>query len=448
MGKLPTKMVKLSMQEDSSRSPTYTVACEDYVHVVEFSPFSSGVPASLLAYGGNQYVVVGTCLFQEEDMEIEGVEFNVLRAFHHELRVDALAWSPESRLDRIPTIRFCTAAADRKLRLLTSDLQDRHEVKVMEGHTSYINHLVFEPTEGKQIASVSDDHTCRSKPFYFHPHSCSTVEALAESAHGQRKETQSFDRALSCCREDEAGKVECLLRSSSETGHILPYTAPLRTSISPTTRLTFRWSLELTCILLPSLYSAENEWQRAAHSETFVVMVWDLEGNESTTLRLRSPGISVCWHPEEAFKLMVAEKKGTIRFYDLVTQQAILSLDCGQSPLMSADWCLTNTIKVGAVAGNDWLIWDITRSSYPQEKRPAHIDKARLFKWSRASENLFATTGCPGKICSQLLIHHLGHPQPVTIGSATVGSGLSWHRTLPLCVVGSDRKLCFWMTEM
>lgn len=33
--------------------------------------------------------------------------------------------------------------------------------EVMEGHTSYINHLVFEPTEGKQIASVSDDHTCR-----------------------------------------------------------------------------------------------------------------------------------------------------------------------------------------------------------------------------------------------------------------------------------------------
>lgn len=39
-------------------------------------------------------------------MEIEGVEFNVLRAFHHELRVDALAWSPESRLDRIPNIRY------------------------------------------------------------------------------------------------------------------------------------------------------------------------------------------------------------------------------------------------------------------------------------------------------------------------------------------------------
>jgi len=59
---------------------------------------------------------------------------------------------------------------------------------------------------------------------------------------------------------------------------------------------------------------------------------------------------------------MVAEKKGTIRFYDLVTQHAILSLDSGQMPLMSADWCLTNTIKVGAVVANDWVIWDITRS--------------------------------------------------------------------------------------
>lgn len=53
-----------NMQEDSSHSPTYTVSCEDYVHVVEFSPFSSGTPMSFLAYGGNQYVVVGTCLFQ------------------------------------------------------------------------------------------------------------------------------------------------------------------------------------------------------------------------------------------------------------------------------------------------------------------------------------------------------------------------------------------------
>lgn len=59
---------------------------------------------------------------------------------------------------------------------------------------------------------------------------------------------------------------------------------------------------------------------------------------------------------------MVAEKKGSIRFYDLLAQRAILSLDCAQSPLMSADWCLGNALKAGAVAGSDWLLWDISRS--------------------------------------------------------------------------------------
>lgn len=34
--------------------------------------------------------------------------------------------------------------------------------------------------------------------------------------------------------------------------------------------------------------------------------MWDLDGNENIALRLRSPGISVCWHPEEAFKVGVA----------------------------------------------------------------------------------------------------------------------------------------------
>lgn len=38
-------------------------------------------------------------------------------------------------------------------------------------------------------------------------------------------------------------------------------------------------------------------------------------------------------------------------------------------------------------------------------------DIVLLSRWSRANENLFATTGYPGKINTQLIIHHLGHPQ-------------------------------------
>ncbi|KAB0387929.1 hypothetical protein FD755_002885 [Muntiacus reevesi] len=297
------------MKQDATRNAAYTVDCEDYVHVVEFNPFESGDSGNLIAYGGNNFVFIGTCTFQEEEADIEGIQYKTLRTFHHGVRVDGIAWSPETRLDSLPpVIKFCTSAADMKIRLFTSDLQDKNEYKVLEGHSDFINGLVFDPKEGQEIASVSDDHTCRY--------------------------------------------------------------------------------------------------------------------------------------------LMVAEKNGTIRFYDLLTQQAILSLESEQMPLMSAHWCLKNTFKVGAVAGNDWLIWDITRSSYPQDKRPVHMDRACLFRWSTINENLFATTGYPGKMTSQFQIHHLGHPQPILTGSVAVGSGLSWHRTLPLCAIGSDHKLLFWVTEM
>uniref|UniRef100_A0A673TMY1 Nucleoporin Nup37 n=1 Tax=Suricata suricatta TaxID=37032 RepID=A0A673TMY1_SURSU len=274
----------------------------------------------------------------EEEADIAGIQYKTLRTLQHGVRVDGIAWSPETRLDSLPpVIKFCTSAADMKIRIFTSDLQDKNEYKVLEGHSDFINGLVFEPKEGQELASVSDDHTCR---------------------------------------------------------------------------------------------------------------IWNLEGMQTAHFVLHSPGMSVCWHPEETFKLMVAEKSGTIRFYDLLAQQAILSLEAEQMPLMSAHWCLKNTFKVGAVAGNDWLIWDITRSSYPQDKRPVHMDQACLFRWSTVNENLFATTGYPGKMASQFQIHHLGHPQPVLIGSVAVGSGLSWHRTLPLCAIGGDHKLLFWVTEM
>uniref|UniRef100_A0A8C1J1S6 Nucleoporin 37 n=1 Tax=Cyprinus carpio TaxID=7962 RepID=A0A8C1J1S6_CYPCA len=217
------------------------------------------------------------------------VEFTNLHVFSDGVHVDAVAWSPETSLDKLPpVIRFCTTAADRKIRLWTSDLQNNCDAKV-----SLINHL------NHRVALISN-----------------------------------------CFR------------------------SPL--------------------------------------------VAWDLDGNEIISFRLHSPGVSVCWHPEDICKLMVAVKKGTIR----------------QVLLMSADRCLTNTIKVGAVVATIWMI-NTTLSRYPLVKRPAHVDKARHFRSHGIQLSL----------------------QPVIIGSASVGGGLSWHRTLPLCVIGGDRKL-FWMTEL
>lgn len=41
---------------------------------------------------------------QEEDTEVEDVEFTSLQVFVHGVRVDAIAWSPETRLDKLPQV--------------------------------------------------------------------------------------------------------------------------------------------------------------------------------------------------------------------------------------------------------------------------------------------------------------------------------------------------------
>lgn len=41
-----------------------------------------------------------------------------------------------------------------------------------------------------------------------------------------------------------------------------------------------------------------------------------------------------------------------------------MSLSTGQVPLMSADWSSTNDLLVGAVARDDWIIWDMSKSRF------------------------------------------------------------------------------------
>lgn len=69
-------------------------------------------------------------------------------------------------------------------------------------------------------------------------------------------------------------------------------------------------------------------------------------------------------HISHIQQLMVAQKNGLVRFYDLLSQQPIMSLSTGQVPLISADWCIRNPLKIGAVARDDWLIWDKSKSRW------------------------------------------------------------------------------------
>ena len=61
-------------------------------------------------------------------------------------------------------------------------------------------------------------------------------------------------------------------------------------------------------------------------------------------------------------QLLVAEKTGRVRLYDLSTEVSIMSLDAGAAPLMSVDWSPSNSLYVGGVASGSWCVWDISHS--------------------------------------------------------------------------------------
>ena len=61
--------------------------------------------------------------------------------------------------------------------------------------------------------------------------------------------------------------------------------------------------------------------------------------------------------------MLVAQKNGVIKVFSLTGQQQLMSFDCGQVPLMEADWSVGNKgLLVGAVAGSDWFMFDLSVS--------------------------------------------------------------------------------------
>ncbi|GAB1606902.1 nucleoporin Nup37-like [Argonauta hians] len=165
------------------------------------------------------------------------------------------------------------------------------------------------------------------------------------------------------------------------------------------------------------------------------------ETKQVMCFHLMSPGVSVCWHYEEPKKILVAQKNGIIRFFSLHNQQPIMSLDCGQAPLLSADWCHINSLAVVAAAATDWVLFDSSVSSIPADKKQAHPDGIKQLRWCKCSDNLLATIGHPG---CQVKLFNIKSQQLLMSQSYAVGSGLTWHLNLPIFAVGGDRFVYFW----
>lgn len=74
------------------------------VKVVEFCPFDTAATAGLIAYGGDDRVALGMCLFQEEaqDSHLPVLQFQHITDFHHGTSVHSIAWSPNTNIQHLP----------------------------------------------------------------------------------------------------------------------------------------------------------------------------------------------------------------------------------------------------------------------------------------------------------------------------------------------------------
>ena len=108
--------------------------------------------------------------------------------------------------------------------------------------------------------------------------------------------------------------------------------------------------------------------------------------------------MSVAWHPMEMGKILIAQKSGVISLFNATTFAPIMSLDCCASPLMSADWCLSNSLCLAAAVAADIVYFDLSRPSLPTERRSLHGDGARIVRFSRWADTLTASLGKPAAV--------------------------------------------------
>lgn len=326
---------------ENQRADCSTVQAPAFINALEFCPFEGA--ENTLAIASRDVLSIGSCKFKSEKTDNESYSYRHPKDIVQEyttlinLRitdVNCIAWSPVSNMKHLPrTLVISAGTKSGGLSTYTADLKKGSEAveNPIDAHEDCVNDIAFEPIEGQELVSVSDDHFCK-------------VWEVA------------------------TGKLVC-------------------------------------------------------------------------SFPLQYPGVSVCWHPEQPGKIMVAELGGRIRFYDISLKQAVLSIDCKKQSLSSADWCWLNHSKIGATAEMEWFLWDITKSAYPLESQQSHSAGCRKIIWSKHHEDVFLTLGRPK---NALKVYHLGHRQPILHKIHETSLCASWHRVLPVCAVAGNKAIHFY----
>jgi len=139
---------------DAKDTVMLRIPLDEKIHVIEMYPDQGH---SLLAVGLKSGLAIIGLVLDDEDA-LTG--YQTLVRLDHDSRVHCIAWSPETTLVSAPKLlRFATGGADHNVRIYSTDLGESDTMRVLKGHTDYVNAVAFQPDSGGQLASGSDDHS-------------------------------------------------------------------------------------------------------------------------------------------------------------------------------------------------------------------------------------------------------------------------------------------------
>ncbi|XP_055693403.1 nucleoporin Nup37 [Lutzomyia longipalpis] len=138
-------------------APSHFINFDDQISCFELS--SHDWSQNLCCVALSNRIIVGIIRLPEEESQ-SGFEWQILKEIHHETRCYSLTISPETSLAVFPkNVVIAAAGGDFNIRIFQTDLEECHGVRMLKGHTSYINAVSWEP-DGELLASTGDDYSC------------------------------------------------------------------------------------------------------------------------------------------------------------------------------------------------------------------------------------------------------------------------------------------------
>lgn len=322
---------------------TQVVEASSFINALEFCPFEGA--ENLLAVANRNSLTIGSCKFSSEkdssdtyarqiskDLVYENITLIKLRVCD----VNCLAWSPVSNVKHLPrSIIIATGTKTGIINVYTADLKDEAVESSLEGHTDCVNAICFEPIEGQELASVSDDHSCKVWDV-------SNGDIIVSFP-------LQYPGVSVCWHPDQPGK----LMAAELGGRLRFYNIPLKQAI-----------LSIDC-KKHSLTSADWCWlnhSKVGASAEMEWYLWDITRSAYPldSQQAHSGGCrKLLWskHHEDVF-LTLGRPCNTLKVYHLGHRQPILHKVHETS--MCASW--HSTLPICAVAGNKCIHFYDTRS--------------------------------------------------------------------------------------